>query len=243
MFMNADRAFLNVRSGSIQFKNFMLKEGLLYAEGERAERHFDGSITVRNARFTTCNYLIDKHDHYAISAKKAVIKPPNSKRGLLNYQMDSGDATVLTENSFLELGGVPVFWFPFLYKPPEEGGFGGRIAFGRTTKLGYFVKTAKNFRVMDEPYVNANVFLDYYTERGLGYGVNLDLLTAESSTDVFFYGISDRNPYKYWGVTGSDEEAWAQTKTRLKIPKYRYEFRLANMTHITPRLDFRGQID
>lgn len=243
MFMNAERAFMNILSGTIQFKDFMLKQGILYAEGAKAERHFDGTITVRNARFSTCNYMFDKHDHYALSAKKAVIKPAGSKRGLLNYNLDSGDATVITQNSFLELWGVPVLWFPFLYKPPEEGGFGGRIAFGKNSTWGYYIRTAKNIRVFDEPYLNANILLDGYTERGFGYGVNLDMLTGESSTDLFFYGISDRKPYNYWGEGSKKDNDWQKNNSRLKIPNYRYEFRLSNLTHITPRMDFRGQVD
>lgn len=243
MYMKAERAFMNLKSGTIQFKDFLLKSGVLYASGQRAERAFDGTITVENARFTTCEYIIDGHDHYAISAKRAVLQPPRANSGIFNYSADQGDLSVWTVNSFIELWGVPVFWLPFLYKPPEEGAFGGRIEFGKDSDWGYYIRTSKTVQILDEPYLNANLHLDYYSERGLGYGINLDLLTPESATELFFYGISDQEPYNAWSNGHSSDAEWKKNNSRLAIPTYRYEFKLANLTHLTPRLDFRAQID
>lgn len=242
-FMNADRAFLNLRSGTIHFRDFMLKEGIVYISGARAERRFDGTITVRDVRFTTCNYMVDGHDHYAVTAKKAVVTPPKAKSGLFNYGADISDVSILTKNSFLEFWGTPVLWLPMLYKPPEEGGFGGLIELGNRTRWGYFMRASKNFRLLDEPYLNSNLMLDGYTKRGIGYGINFDLMTAESATDLFFYGIYDMSPYEYWANNDYDNMEWKKNNSRLTIPNYRYEFRIANLTHISPRTDFRGQLD
>lgn len=243
MYMNADKAFMNFKTGTIQFKNFMVKSDMLYAQGERAERFYDGSMNVQNAKFTTCNYLVDGHDHYAVSVKKAVIKPPRQNSGLLNYKFDQGDVSVLGVNSFLELWGVPVFWLPVVYKPAEAGGFGGRIAIGNSSDWGYFIQTSKNFKVLDDPYLNVNVMLDLFEERGFGYGVNVDFMTPESSTSLFFYGIDDDDPYAHWGNDDKDDADWKKNNSRLKVPSYRYEFRISNLTHLSPRTDFRGQLD
>ncbi len=242
-YINAERAFMNVRTGSIQFKNFTLKEGITYAAGARAERHHDGSITLRDARFTTCNYLVDGNDHFALSAEKAVIRPPRQNSGLQNAAYDKGDVTLITKNSFLELWGVPVFWLPAFYKPAEAGGFGGRIEFGNDSDWGYYVRASKNVQIMDEPYLNADILLGYYEERGFGYGVSMDLMTPESITELFYYGIKDKSPYEYWDTHRIPDSSWRKNNSRLEIPDYRYEFRLANLTHLTPRLDFRAQID
>lgn len=243
-YLKAERAFFNMKSGAILFKDFTLKEGVLYATGARAERRNDGSFNLRDVRFSTCNYLIDDHDHYALSAKKAMILPSRSKSGIFNFKADKGDSTILTQHTFLELWGVPVFWFPALYKAPEDGGFGGRIEIGDGgNDWGFYVKLSKNFHILDEPYLNVNVLADFYEWRGFGYGTMVDFVTPESSTDLFFYGIRDKRPYRSFDHKHNLTGDWQINDSRLAIPKNRYEFKLSNVTHITNRLDFRGQID
>ncbi len=241
MFLQAERAFINFSSGVIQFRNFKMKNGITYSEGKEAERLPDGTMVVRDSRMTTCNYLMDDHAHYAVSAKRAVMKPPRQNSGLVNYKGDFGDTTIIAEHTFLELWDVPVLWFPFLYKPAEDGSFGGKIEIGNNSDFGYYIRTTKNIRILEEPYLNANVMLDGYSKRGFGYGVSLDMLTPESGTELFFYGINDHSPYEYWG--GGSDSDWKKAISRMDIPKYRYEFHLSNVTHLTPRTDFRTQID
>ena len=243
--LKTDRAAINLDNGTVQFKDFQAKFGSMYAVGERAERNFNGKFTVWNTKITTCNYLLDDHDHYGIFSKKAVLSPREANRGLLNYNSDQGDHSVWTVNSFLELWDVPVFWFPALYKPMDISSFGGIFEFGHDSSWGTFFRTSKNFQLLDEPYVNTNLMLDYYEKRGLGYGISTDVITGESSTELFYYGISDRNPYEYFDrrYDRNIHQPWYQGNSRLGIPHYRYEFKLANLTHITPTMDFRGQVD
>ena len=242
--LKSERALGNLKSGTVQFKNFALKSGLMYATGESAERDFNGKITVKNTKLTTCEYIVDGNDHYAVYAKKAVIKPREAQKGLYNYNPDHGDHSLLAQNTFFEIWGVPILWLPVLYKPSDISSFGGVIEFGNTSEWGYYVRTSKNFQLFDEPYVNTNFMLDYYSDRGIGYGVSADILTPESATEMFFYGISDRNPYYYWEDDYKKPDYnWRIRNSRLTIPEYRYEFKLANLTHLTPNLDFRGQVD
>ncbi len=242
-YINAERAFMNIRTGAIHFKNFLLKDGITYATGARAERNHDGSVTMRDARFTTCNYLVDGSDHFALTAEKAVIRPPRQNSGMQGASYDRGDITLITQNSLLELWGIPVFWFPGFYKPAEAGGYGGRIEFGDDGDWGFYIRTSKNIQIMDEPYLNADLLFGYYEQRGFGYGINMDLMTPESVTELFFYGIKDKSPYEYWNTHSIPDNSWRKNNSRLEIPNYRYEFRLANLTHLTPRLDFRAQLD
>ncbi len=243
VYLQADRAFLNIISGAVQFKDFTLKQGDLYATGEKAERTSDGTFTLRNIRFSTCNYLIDDHAHFALTAQKALIRPSRQKTGLFNTKIDQGDAMVLTQNSFLEVFGVPVFWLPVVYKAPEDGGFGGRVEFGDKSDWGVYFRAAKNFHLLDEPYLNVNLLAGYYEWRGFGYGLSVDFVTPESATELFYYGIRDKRPYYAWNGNRHRSNLWEINNSRLKIPKDRFEFRLANVTHITPSLDFRGQFD
>ena len=243
--LKTDRAAINLNNGFVQFKDFQAKFGTMYAAGKRAERNFNGKFTVWDTKITTCNYLTDDHDHYAVFSKKAVLSPRDANRGLLNYNSDQGDHSIWTLHSFLELWGVPVFWFPALYKPMDISSFGGIFEFGHDSSWGQFVRTSKNFQLWDDPYVNTNLMLDYYSKRGLGYGISSDVISAESSTELFFYGISDRNPYEYFDrrYDANIHDPWYRGNSRLAIPHYRYEFKLANLTHITPNLDFRAQVD
>ena len=241
--MRAERLSGNMRTGVLQFRDFTMKSGIMYCSGKAAERLFDGRISVRDTTFTTCEYLQDDHDHYSVFTKKAIIDPRESDRGVFNYNADQGEHSVWAFNNFIKVFGVPCLWLPVLHKPNDLSAFGGRIEFGRSSSWGYYVRAAKNFQLLDDPYLNANLMLDYYSERGFAYGAGLDLLTQESSTEIFFYGLHDRHPYYYWEDDDNYSSRWAENNSRLKIPKYRYEFRVANMTHLLPRLDFRGQLD
>ena len=238
--MKAERLSGNIQTGVLQFKNFSMKNGMLYSSGKLAERFYDGRITVYDTKFSTCEYMQDKHDHYAIFAKKAVVTPRNTKRGIFNYSAEQGDHSVWAFNNFVEIYGVPLLWLPILHKPQDLSAFGTTIELGNTSDWGFFVRTSKQFHLMDEPYLNANLMLDFYSERGFGYGAGLDFRTPESSTELMFYGLRDWDRYKEWE---DDDYDWSPNNSRLQIPKYRYEFRISNLTHLMPNLDFRGQID
>ena len=242
--IRAERAAGNLLTGVLQFSNFAMKSGLFYCVGEQADRMFDGTVKVHKARFTTCEYIQDDHDHYAIAAYDATIEPRATNNSLFHYDNQLGDHSILMKNNFLQIYGVPVFWLPVLYKPSDLSSFGGKVEFGSTSEWGWFIRSAKHFKLTDEPYWNMNLMLDWYEERGIGYGLSSDLLTPESATEFSFYGIYDRNRYAYWDrdlKPGAPH--YMLNNSRLEIPYYRYEVRTNNLTHITDRLDFRMQID
>jgi hypothetical protein len=131
-----------------------------------------------------------------------------------------------------------------LYKPSDLSSFGGKIEFGSRSEWGWYIRTAKHFKLTDDPYWNMNLMLDWYEKRGVGYGLSSDFLTPESATEFSFYGIYDRNRYEYWDRDlRPGDPHYLEDNSRLKIPYYRYEVRTNNLTHITNRLDFRMQID
>ncbi len=234
--IRAERVAGNLMTGVLQFSNFAMKSGLFYCVGERAERFFDGTVKVHKARFTTCEYIQDDHDHYAIAAYDATIEPRATDSSLFHYDNDLGEHSILMKNNFFQIYGVPVLWLPILYKPSDLSSFGGKIEFGSSSDWGWYIRSAKHFKLTDEPYWNMNLMLDWYEERGVGYGLTSDLLTPESATEFSFYGIYDRNRYAYWDydlLPGSPH--YMQNNSRLKIPYYRYEVRTNNMTHLTNR--------
>ena len=243
--IQAERAAGNLMTGVFQFSNFAMKSGLFYCVGEQADRFFDGTVKVHKARFTTCEYIQDDHDHYAIATCDATIEPRAGNSSLFRYDNELGDHRILMTNNFIQIYGVPVFWLPVLYKPSDLSSFGGKIEFGSNSDWGWFIRSAKHFKLTDEPYWNMNLMLDWYEDRGIGYGLSSDLLTPESATEFSFYGIYDRNRYAYWDNDDlkPGEPHYRLNNSRMEIPYYRFEVRTNNLTHITNRLDFRMQID
>lgn len=240
----AERAAGSFASSVVQFYNFAMKTGTIYLVGERCERAFDGTLSVYKTRFTTCEYLTDNHDHYALSAYKATLTPREAGRSAFNYTGGLGDHSIVMLAPFLELYEFPVFFFPILYKPSDFASFGGKLEIGNTSDWGMYFRTAKHFTLMKEPYWNINLMFDFYGQRGPAFGISSDFLTPESSTEFYFWNIFDRNPFQYWNreVNPGDSE-YRYNNSRLDIPRYRYEIRLNNLTHLTRRLDFRAQLD
>ena len=107
--IQAERVAGNLLTGVLQFSNFALKSGLFYCVGERAERFFDGTLKVHKARFTTCEYIQDDHDHYAIAAYDATIEPRATDSSLFHYDNQLGDHSILMKNNFFQIYGVPVY--------------------------------------------------------------------------------------------------------------------------------------
>ena len=250
-YMEAERISGSMASGAFQFRNFALKTNQMYFRGRFAERTAEGQLRLYNSNLSTCEYLLDDNSHYSISSKKILLTPREDKRSAEDLM--SGDHTVLAQNNFFRLWDVPVLWFPILYKPRELSLFGIRFDFGRKSDWGPYIRTRKEFEILDEAaLVRTGFNVDYYDERGMGFGWNADVFTDNSKTEFFAYYVHDRNPYNYWDDSRSEppddqpdisREEWRRRYFRYKIPKDRYEFRLSNLTHLTPRLDFRGQVD
>ena len=254
--IEADRVSGNLNTGHFFFRRFVMKGIDLFVSGELAERYVDGSVKIHRAKASTCEYLLDDNSHYAVGAREMILTPREANRGLFNQTGDYGDYSIFAKNTFLYVWNTPVFWFPALYKPRDFSTFGGRFEFGKESDWGWYFKLRKEFEVLEKPAtVKGGILLDFYEDRGFGYGASLDILTPESSTEIFAYSIRDREPYTLWEddfgenpkVDSNDNpisnKEWVAKKSRIFIPKNRYEFRIANLTHFTPRLSFRGQVD
>lgn len=241
--IQAERLAGNLNNGELRFQNFAMKSGGLHALAELANRKPSGEIIADRTRMTTCDYVMDDHDHYAFTSSKAYITPRNYHTGLQNYNSDHSDHSILLVNSFLRFWNVPILWFPALYKPRETDSFGIDLTVGHDDDWGYWLRSSKNFDIYGDPYVNVGLMMDYYSDRGFGGGLTATIVTGNSRTEIFGYAIKDRNPYLFRGITHEDEIEEYELRRRLTIPKNRYDFKATNITHITPRLDFRGQVE
>jgi len=249
-YLSAERASGSLETGALQFRNFFIKAGYMYFRGYLAERYPNGKVKMFNSRMTTCEYEADSNAHYGIESSVMTLNPRESNRSIHNYNPDQGEHSLLMMSNFINVWNVPVFWLPVLYKPADSNSFGVRFEFGSDSDWGYYLRTTKEFDIIEEPaVVRAGLIVDYYSERGFGLGTTVDVLTKNSKTELFAYYIHDRDPYLFWDKERSDvpdgvsSREWFSRYGRYELPKDRYELRLANLTHITPRLDFRGVVD
>ena len=232
--LSAKRVVGNFSSGYFRFDDMAMVMDTTACRAKSGERLPNGTIVVRDAGFSTCEYQVDDNAHYSISASKATMVPYASDLpGLKDVKKSSGDYAVTMSNSFVEIYGIPVLWLPFFYKPREQHLGICTVNFGKNGDWGYFAMLSREFVFNEYPYSAANVMLDFYEDRGEGYGMDAVFATENSRTDFFAYGIYDERP----------NEGVDYRKYRIDVPHWRYDLRLSNVTHITPHLDFRGVIE
>ena len=229
--LKAHRLVGNLESGYFSFNDVQLKFQTFICKAKSGERKPDGIIYVRDAEISSCEYLESDSSHYSISCSEAQLTPHITQfYGMENIDTDPGDHTVLLTNGFFRVYGVPILWLPVFYKPKDESPGLFSIQYGEDSDWGYYLLMSKRFYFLDYPSVFLNLEADIYEKRGFGYGGEIRVSSEESRTQILVYSMWDRDPFK------SDD----YYKYRIEVPHGRYDFRIANVTHLTPRLDFRG---
>ncbi len=232
--ITADKITGNINTSYFSMVNPVVRYMTFICKADSGIRTSDGVLTLKSAEISACNYLESDNAHYSIAASEIKITPHAPRFYQLKYaDFDMGDSSVFLLNGVVKVYGIPVLWLPIFYKPKEENlGLAG-IQFGKDSDLGYYVRFYKKLAFPEYPNFTAKLMADFYSDRGFGYGVDAKAVTQDSRTDVFVYSIYDTDPY------GTDD----YDKYRQKVPHARYDFRISNVTHITPRLDFRGAFE
>ena len=231
--ISAQRISGNLKTGYLSFDRAKLRFRNLICRVESGERKPDGVFILRNAEMSACGYLEYDNGHYSIGAGKMTLTPFAPESFDLkdkDFGSGTGDYSVWLTNGWAKIYGVPLLWLPAFYKPRDESPGIASVVFGKSGEWGYFVSFRKRFKLMDYPSSTVQLMGDYYSARGFGYGANGHFDLDNSRTSFFAYSIYDNHPYKE-----SDYH-----KYRLKVPLNRWNFRLSNVSHITPRLDFRA---
>ena len=232
--ITADRVCGNWDSSYFRFTNVTVTYYTFVCRAESAEHLPSGETIFKNGEVSACNYLESNNAHYSISASEIKLIPHKQRfYGIENADFDKGDRTIILTNGFAKIYGIPVLWLPFFWKPKDEDIGLCNVTWGSFSDWGYYLRLSKPFKFGDYPAFKVKLMTDLYQKRGVGYGVSGNVATEESHTDFFWYALSDRDRYK-------SEDYY---KYRIDVPKYRYNFRLTNITHITPRLDFRGKFE
>lgn len=228
-----DRAVGNLTTGIFDLGKFAGHYDAFFVSGKHAERTPKGEIRIKDAKLTTCEYVKDNHEHYSVTATSISVWPWDEDQSQnMRYMKDADHYSLIAYNTVLRVFDIPIFYFPVMYKPAWDSGFGISTRMGSNTDWGYFLQLKKTFKlpsVVDGFSNKVSLFGDYYSKRGFGGGVGAQSLSQNTKTDFFMYGIHDR------GVK--------PRRGRMKFDEGRYDLWVSHINHITPRLDFRGRFE
>ncbi|MBR2374040.1 MAG: LPS-assembly protein LptD [Lentisphaeria bacterium] len=224
----------NMKSGYFRFDKLRLNTRSVVCRAESGERLPNGVLELVSAEVSPCSYLKSDNAHISVGASKLRLIPHRTGFfGAEHIDRDFDDHIITMWHGIAKVYGMPVFYFPYIFKPRDEDpGFFG-FHWGKSGDWGYFFSAYKRFVFTDYPLSKLKVRADWYTLRGVGYGAEGTFQTENSRTDVFAYGLYDIRPYE------SDN----YDDFRIKIPHARFDLRVSNITHLTPYLDFRGAIE
>ena len=233
--IESERLSGNLLSGMITFNDLRLRTNSFACKAKRGVRQPGGELKLEELEVSNCEYIFEDNSHLSISMKRANLYPHQTEGfGFSNAETEHNEYSLWGYNSMLRVYGVPVFWLPLIYAPKDEspGLFTTRI--GYNSDWGFHVLMSKKFQLMNYPSVTTALDLDLYSKRGIGAGERTRVVTENSLTELDAYGIYDFEPYE---SSGDEDDG------RFKIPHNRFDFHLAHRTHLTPRLDFRAQVE
>ncbi len=238
--IKATRMSGNMISGAMSFKDAELRVNTFTCKAERCVRQPGGELKLERAQFSSCEYLREDQEHFSFMLNTADLYPHESiGYGFKNSEKDYTEYSLWGYNGTLRIYGVPVLWLPMLYTPKDESPRLFQMQFGRSGDWGVYGLFTKKFDLFEYPRTSMALDLDWYSLRGIGYGTHGRVVTENSFTELSAYSIYDHRPYE-----SSSDKPWREgSDARLNIPHDRFDFRITNMTHITPRLDFRGQVE
>ncbi|MBE6367197.1 MAG: LPS-assembly protein LptD [Lentisphaerae bacterium] len=238
--LSANRMSGNLATGNLTFSDIIMQVKTFTCRAKRGIRQPGGEIRLEDLEVSSCEYLREDQGHYSLGMSSANIYPHESNGfGFSNLERDYTEYSLWGYNATLRAYGVPFLWLPMVYTPKDESPGLFQMQLGKSGDWGYYALFSKKFDLIDYPAVSLVLDLDWYSLRGIGYGAHSSIQTENSRTELVAYAIDDHRPYE----SSSDKPGRADSDARLNIPHDRFDFRITHMTHLTPRLDFRGQVE
>ena len=237
-YIKANKVSGNLTTGLFYFTDFSTKYKSVFANAQKAYRYPDGSVELKDALLTTCDYCTEHQEHYSISAGKVKIFPYPQKSFANTPVPDPGDHSIWAYDCYFNLGGHKIFWIPMFYKPKDENWGLANVRAGYESDYGVQVLIEKKYHLSDYPWIDTKPQVDIFSERGVGFGDQTTIQTRDSSTEVFFWNIYDRRPYNTVG--GRDE---FERNNLFEIPNYRYDARVTHLSNLTDRLSIRANFE
>lgn len=237
--IEAERLSGNFATGLVNFTKLKLQVKNFVCKADHGTRQPGGELKLDGIELSSCEYLNEDQSHFSIGLDSANLYPHETEGYGFSYgESDQGEYSIWGYNGTFRIYGVPVLWLPMFYKPKDESPGLFQMQVGETSDWGYYMLLSRKFQISDDPFTTVSLDLDWYGLRGLGYGARTSINTATSKTYIGAYSIYDIRPYESSGTKPGGKGGG-----RLDIPHERFDFQVTNMTHISPRLDFRGQIE
>ena len=123
-----------------------------YYQGASVEKEGEDKVTIRAARFTTCNA---RHPHYHLTADQIDI--------ILNDSLTAHHAIVY-------VGTTPLFYLPWIRRSLKDNRTPVSIRIGYNDFEGFFTKLRFNYYLWKESY--GGILLDFMEKKGVGVGLD-----------------------------------------------------------------------
>ncbi|MBU4133982.1 hypothetical protein KKH42_01515 [bacterium] len=162
----------NMAGSSGVFKNVRVHQDKMYFVGQDAEKNGDTYI-FKKAYVTTCD---SEKPHYKMSSPRMVFVSKES---------------LTMDHAVFSIRGIPLFYTPYYKQRLGERKWALSFRAGSSTRKGFFILTnlryswSKNFRTY--------LINDYFKKLGYGKGVELDYKTASVKSNLYVYGINEKD--------------------------------------------------
>ena len=156
MLLMGDHALVDLDSKEFQIENvtYVLHQSSIRGSAESLQRKSDGIINIKNSSFTSCEPSIDSW---------------KLKTSDININQTSGFATV--KNARLDLGKVPIFYFPYAIFPITERRSSGLLFPGISNDQENGIDFSQPIYWNIAPNYDATITPRYIQHRGMGVDV------------------------------------------------------------------------
>ncbi len=191
--INAERAELNLdaKTGRLYNAVIFLKKGNYWINSDNIQKIKEGHYYASNATFTTCDAEPSKNPDWCFKGSDVDIIVGKRFRA---------------ENVTYRVKGMPILYSPYVWAPvmtERQTGFLFPVI-GTSSKKGFQFSPAF-FWAIDEN-KDATLYLDYYSKRGIGKGIEYRYIDFNSKGDLYAYHIRDRELKKdFYEIKGFNE--------------------------------------
>ena len=217
-----DRIYANLATGRVvgEGESEYRQDPFRVTVKSGVERVTENEVVAYDAVATSCRMDPD-HYHYHIQARNITVVP---------------GVQLTARKVWFYLGGVPIFYAPFLRQSAE--GYGWTITPGYSSRLGTYLLTAYAYRISDP--LDGRTHLDYYSLRGLGVGHDLLWHGADRKWggDLRLYYINDNSPMDNDDIVAG--RTVDNTRYTARFSHYQY---FGKNTHVLSRLTYLSDTD
>jgi LPS-assembly protein len=198
--INTERAELNIdaKTGKLYNAVIFVKNGNYWINGDNIQKIKEDHYYASTATFTTCNTEPSKNPDWCFKGSNVDI--------IVGKQFSAKDVTY-------RIKGMPILYSPYLWAPVQTDRQTGFLfpVVGATSKKG-FQFSPSFFWAIDEN-KDATFYLDYYSKRGIGKGIEYRYIDFNSKGDWYVYHIRDRELKKnFYEVKGFKEYSFGDIK-------------------------------